>query len=235
MSQPRISRLRTWEKHERRVVDILLLALSILRNNDILPQSEVLLNRKLYFCLLEANKKMKNSGCEYFDHIPTPEGHNPPDPDDELLAVRENKIPDFYWGYIDHSELDPRRGARNYVIECKRLGSPLRTDWILNQNYVHNGILRFITEEHGYAKGERSGAMVGYVQSMEFDEILREVNATAALAGIPGLKAPNNGWQINGSSQLAHQLNRLFEYSPFQLSHIWADLRNSSSKKKQPL
>lgn len=228
MSQPRISRLHTWEKHERRVVDILLLALSILRNTDFLPQSEVLLNRKLYFCLLEANQKMKNSGFEYFDHIPTPEGHNPPDPDDEQWAVRENKIPDFYWGYIDHTESDSRRSARNYFIECKRLGYPPRADWILNQNYVHKGILRFVTEEHGYAKGERSGAMVGYVQSMELDEILREVNSAAISVGITDLGTSDNGWQVSGTSQLAHQVNRTFSISPFQLTHFWVDLRSIS-------
>jgi len=231
MSQPQISRLRTWEKHERRVVDILLLALSILRNKDILPQSEVLLNRELYFCLLEANRNLWELGTGGFDHPPTPEGHNPADPDDEQRAVRENKIPDFYWGYIDHSEPDPRRSARNYVIECKRLGNPPYTGWILNQNYVHNGILRFITEEHGYAKGERSGAMVGYVQSMEFDEILCEVNNAAVSVGIPELSTPINGWQYSGTSQLIHQLNRMFAITPLQLSHFWVDLRSNCSKK----
>lgn len=234
MSQPRISRLRTWEKHERRVVDILLLALSILRKKDILPSSEVLLNRELYFCLLEANHALWESGAGGFDHPPTPEGHNPADPDDEQRAVRENKIPDFYWGFIDHSEPDPRRSARNYVIECKRLGNPPRADWILDQNYVNNGILRFITEEHSYAKGERSGAMVGYVQNMELDEILCEVNSSAVSVGIPELLAPFSGWQIGGTSQFTHQLNRIFLISPFQLTHFWVDLRNSRPTKKRP-
>ena len=226
MSQPRISRLHIWEKHERRVVDILMLALSILRKNDILPQSEVLLNRELYFCLLEANHMLWESGAGGFSHPPTPEGHNPADPDDEQRAIRENKIPDFYWGYVDHSEPDPRRGARNYVIECKRLGNPPRPDWILNQNYVNKGVRRFITEEHGYAKGEKSGAMVGYVQSMELDEILHEVNSAAVSVGIPELSTPINAWQVSGTCQLAHQVNRTFSISPFQLTHFWVDLRS---------
>jgi hypothetical protein len=116
MSQPRISRLLIWERHEQCVVDILRTALAILRNKANLPQSEVLLNRELYFCLLEANRNLRNLGSGGLDHPPTPEGHNPPDPDDEQRAIRENKIPDFYWGYIDHLEPDPRRCARNYVI-----------------------------------------------------------------------------------------------------------------------
>ena len=227
MSQPRISRLLIWERHEHRVVDVLLAALSILRNKYDLPQSEVSLNRELYFCLLEANRSLRKSGLGGFDHPPVPEGHNPPDPDDEQRATRENKIPDFYWGYIDHLEPDPRRSARNYVIECKRLGNPLRPDWILNQNYVVKGILRFVTEKYGYAKGEKSGAMVGYVQSMELDDILYEVNANCMSEAIPQLGIPIGGWQIRGTSRLDHELDRSFAGSPLHLSHFWVDLRKS--------
>lgn len=77
--------------------------------------------------------------------------------------------------------------------------------------------------------------MVGYVQSMELDEIFAEVNITAALAGIPELSAPISGWQINATSHLAHQLDRPFPISPFQLSHFWVDIRNNhpSPKKKR--
>lgn len=227
MSQPRISRLLIWERHEKRVVDIILAALVILRNKFDLPQSELLLNRELYFCLLEANRNLWNLGSGGFDHPPTTEGHNPPDPDDEERAIRENKIPDFCWGYIDHLEVDPRRSARSYVIECKRLGNPPRPDWVLNRNYVLNGIVRFVAEEHGYAKGEKSGAMVGYVQSMELDNILYEVNDACTSQAIPQLEAPIGGWQINGTSFLKHQVDRTFAVSPFHLSHLWVDIRRS--------
>lgn len=72
MRQPRISRLRSWEKHEQRVVDVLSLALSILSNKRELPQLEILLNRELYFCLLEANRKLWKLGMGGFDHPPAP-------------------------------------------------------------------------------------------------------------------------------------------------------------------
>lgn len=225
MSQPRISQLPMWERHEQRVVDVLRSALAILRSKANLPQSEILLNRELHSCLLEANHNLWNLGVGGFDHPPMPESHNPPNPDDEKRAVRENKIPDFIWGYIDHLEPEPRRGSRYYVIECKRLGNPPRADWILNQNYVLNGILRFITEEHGYAKGEKSGAMVGYVQSMELDDILDEINATCISQAIPQIDPPLEGWQTGGISFLIHQVTRTFAVSPFKLSHFWIDVR----------
>ncbi len=46
MSQPRISRLSIWERHEQRVVEVLLTALSILQSRVSLAQSEVDLNRE---------------------------------------------------------------------------------------------------------------------------------------------------------------------------------------------
>lgn len=224
MSQPRLSKLNIWERHEQRVLKILLEALTILQAKAELSLSEINLNRELYFCLLEANRKM---GKEAFGYAPTCEAKNPPDPDDEQRTVRENKIPDFYWGYLDDMEPDPRRSARNFYIECKRLGKPPRTDWILNENYVHHGICRFMTKEHGYDRGEQSAVMIGYVQSMELDDILREVNTTAMSVSVPKIKKPVKGWKIKGVSHLQQKLHRAFPISPFILWHLWVDLRIS--------
>jgi hypothetical protein len=225
MSQPRIQQLHTWESHEKRVLEVLLESLSFLQNETNLDQSEIYLNRQLYFCLLKANRKLWNLG-RGFDHPPTPEGKNAPDPDDEHRAKRENKIPDFQWSFIDHLEPDPTRSAHYFLIECKRLGAPPRSDWVLNENYVQQGILRFITEEHGYAKGEKSGAMIGYVQNMEFADILREVNAVAVAVSIPELILSAEDWQEQGISHLEHELTRSFVFPQFLLKHLWVDLRS---------
>ncbi len=222
MSQPRLSKLNIWARHEQRVLKIFIEALTILQAGAGLSLSEINLNRELYFCLLEANRKM---GKEGFLYPPTYEAKNPPDPDDEQRTARENKIPDFYWGYLDDMEPDPRRSARNFYIECKRLGKPPRADWILNENYVHHGICRFITKEHGYAQGEQSAAMVGYVQSMELDDILREVNTAAMSFSVPKIKTSSKGWKFKGVSQLQQKINRPFPVTPFNLWHLWIDLR----------
>src|SRR5437588_778773 len=109
MIQPRISQLSLWERHEKRVIKILLIALSILRDKISLTQSkedfksEADLNRELYFCLLEANKVQWGMG-EGLDSPPIGEGKNPPSPDDEQRERREDKIPDFLWGFFDHTE-----------------------------------------------------------------------------------------------------------------------------------
>lgn len=138
MSQPQISRLLIWERHEHRVVEVVSAALAILQDKPDLLQSEVFLNRELYFCLLQANRSLWKSGLGGFDHPPTPEG---------------------------------------------------------------------------------------YVQSMEFDDILVEVNATCNSKEISEIGIPIGGWKIKGISRVEHQLDRPFAYSPLHLSHFWLDLR----------
>jgi len=230
MESLRISQLKTWERHVNLVLKVFLRALELLQSRTNDGDSEITLNRELYFCLLEANSEIHKSTGEAINHAPTIEGNNPPDADDVQRAVRENKIPDFYWGFIDHAVVNPRRGARNFVIECKRLGKPIRADWVFNENYVHHGVLRFVTEEYAYAKGEKEGAMVGYVHSMNFADILLEVNKTTTQVSVADLEGPDDGWQIGGISHLHHSLTRPFKVSPFYLRHLWVDLRNREDR-----
>ncbi len=227
MGQPRISQLQTWDRHVELVLTVLVRALAILQSRVGSTDSEISLNRELYLCLLDANREVYASTGEAFDHAPTPEGKNPPDADDLQRVLREDKIPDFYWGFIDHSAINPRSGVRNFVIECKRLGKPTRADWVFNENYINHGVLRFVTKVYGYAKGEKEGAMVGYVQSMDFGDILIEVNRTATGVSVAELEGPDGGWQLGGTSNLHHNLTRPFKISPFYLQHWWVDIRSA--------
>lgn len=226
MSQPLLSHLDLWSRHERRVLEVLVDALSLLQTEADLERSEVVLNRKLYFCLLNANRRRWQESRDGFDHPPVWEGKNSPDLDDERPAKRENKIPDFCWSIIDHAAEDPRRGAHYFVIECKRLGSPSRADWILNENYIQHGVLRFVRPEYGYAKNEASAAMVGYIESMEPDDILADVNTAALSAAIGAIARPNAGWQVDGVSRIVHQVTRLSPEPVLTLRHVWVDLRS---------
>ncbi|MEN3327590.1 MAG: hypothetical protein V7638_2397 [Acidobacteriota bacterium] len=227
MPQPRISQLRTWERHVDLVLTVVVRGLTLLQSKANIIDSENNLNRELYKCLLDANREIYESRGEAFDHAPTYEGKNPPDADDIERALRENKVPDFYWGFIDHSAIDPRAGVRNFVMECKRLGKPFRSDWVFNENYINHGVLRFITEEHGYAKGDKAGSMIGYVQSMDLADILAEVNRTAQGVPLPQLQGPVGGWQVGATSKLHQTLNRSYPISPFYLHHLWVDLRGT--------
>ncbi|MHA2062609.1 MAG: hypothetical protein ACW963_10020, partial [Candidatus Sifarchaeia archaeon] len=130
------------------------------------------LNRELYFCFREAYRRKKP---QLLHQLPTCDAKNPPNESDNIPTASERTRPDFYWDIMDH-QAEEEFCERRFVLECKRLGKPSSKSWNLNENYVQNGIRRFITQPHEYGKGDDTCGMVGYIQNMTFDEILREVN-----------------------------------------------------------
>lgn len=65
--------------------------------------------------------------------------------------------------------------------------------------------------------------MVGYVQSLDFDKVLDEVNGEAAKLGVPALVAHESDDLAVRESD--HVLHRSFALSPFELVHLWVDMR----------
>jgi hypothetical protein len=216
---PRLRALNIWAKREGMCLAIIERALQVLRAEEDLPESECDLNRLFYFRLLESSRELYP-----MDPVaPTSECNNQPDPDDETRVARENKRPDFQWVYLDQYEPDPERSSKQFVVECKRLGTPRRSGWVFNVNYVTNGICRFRDPVWGYGRRFRAGAMVGYWQSMELPQVLREVNEEAARHALPDV-API-GEQTTGGHRSEHLFERSFPVSPFRLRHLWVDLR----------
>ena len=211
---------KMWETREAKCLSIIERGLSLLRQREHLPESEVELNRHLYFCLLTASRELYPD-----DEIaPVTECNNQPDPDDQTRARREQKRPDFQWIYLDRYEPDAERSSKQFVVECKRIGTAPRADWILNANYIDHGIARFREPEWAYGKRASSGAMVGYWQSTEAEAILKEVNYGCRTGSFPDLVLLG-AWRATATSRLEQVLIRSFELSPFKLHHLWIDLR----------
>ena len=211
---------KLWAAREAKCLSIIEQALTMLRQLDDPPETEVELNRFLYFNLLTASRELFPD-----DMIPpVTECNNQPDSDDEARARREQKRPDFQWIYLDRYEPDPQRSSKQFVVECKRLGEAPRSDWVLNVNYTENGIQRFIDPEWAYAKLAPSGAMLGYWQSMEGEEVLREVNECCQRRLIPNLVLVGP-WSSKGISKFEHEVKRSIPISPIKLYHLWIDLR----------
>jgi len=209
-----------WPTFKEHVASLIIEALLLLRQRNDLVKSEKTLNRLLYLCIQDANLK-------YCLPPPAYDGHNPPDPEDEQKAKREDNLPDFYWTLMDHQANN--NCYRTFVLECKRLDKKSESsNWEYTEQYVIAGILRFFLEEKGYGKGCETGAMAGYVQEMEFDKILSEIDSYIAANGssIPKLAAPAEGWQYQGVNQLSLSFQR--SYSPFNffLQHFWIDMRD---------
>lgn len=230
--QPLLSKLNLWKKHEERVCEVLAYALLLLQRKPGLIQDEDELNRQLVFCLREANSY-------YHEHdrgVDTPfiyEARNQPSSTHQTKNLHEDKRPDFQSGFIDHTERDPQKKDKFFCIECKRLGNPPSPKWILNENYVNNGIARFIEEMHRYGFEVESGAMVGYIESSDFDTILSDVNTTliAFQASLVNIQPSNGVWSSADTNLLEHSFERSFPVSPFVLKHFWIDLRGKLTPK----
>jgi hypothetical protein len=228
MTQPRISQIPTWKNFRANIFVVIREALLLLQKQPCLPTIEANsrqhgLNRELYRCFVEACRRKK-----LVNHRPTPEAKNTPYAGDQNPTERENKIPDFQWGFIDHL-VNEDSCERCFVLECKRLGRPTSPNWKLNENYVMNGICRFLTAPHEYGKGDDACGMVGYVQNMTFDDILRDVNQAASTSpvAVSPISSPPDRWTEDGVTELEHILVRPFPISPFQMLHFWVDIRNS--------
>lgn len=227
MTRPLLSKIDSWANFEARILKVVVIALEILslKTEDLTKENEDDLNYKLYFCMLQAVRVLGGADSG-IDSPPVYECTNQPLEDEKRLDMARQKRPDFQWGYIDHSEPDPRKSSKHYYIECKRLGSPSSKSWVLNQNYISNGVIRFINNSHKYGRASSSGAMIGYVQSMEPKNILIEVNTEATNNTIPLIKLSREGWKTKGVSRLDHEFDRpKVPPSPFKLRHFWLDLR----------
>ncbi len=215
--RPLLTSIDLWGNHERRCLRILRDALELLEppgDNE----REVDINRRLYFCLVRASHAIAAGGSGETLPAPVPEARNAPSATDEERATREHKIPDFQWGYIDHLASNPAAAARQFVVECKRL-TVASKNWVYTEQYVQAGIARFVSPEHAYGKDTPSGAMVGYLQTMQLDQALDEVNRCAVAERLAelALTSQNSARRI----ELEHALDRTFAETPFRLVHLW--------------
>jgi len=213
------SKRNFWQKFEERVLEVINLAISKFLLIDKLPREENELNRLFFFCLVEANYELqkKNKGLE---SPPSYEANNQPYFGDLERASRESKRPDFQWLITDTTNTDPRSSSKQFVLECKRLGLPAGT-WILNENYFNHGIVRFVSAEHGYAKGVESAAMLGYVQNMSEDNIVKEINKLLTLGGYSNMVLDKSE---AFKSILNHILKTEFNDQKLKLIHFWINV-----------
>ena len=218
---PNIPAHRTWKRWESFCLECLNRALGSLRNSANLPEGENALNTKLLDCLRVAAREVRPAG-----NYPLLRAECPPMPygESEETSRRLKATPDFVWGYVDASEPNPLLDAREFTIECKRLRHASQS-WNYNESYVEDGIQRFLDVGKKYGIGVPSGVMVGYWQAMDADDILKAVNATAHKVHIPVLNLSSEGWKVAAVSDLRHKLAREFPVSPFELRHVWVDLR----------
>lgn len=225
MPKPRLTAAVTWASFEQAVLAVFEDALGQLTLYSRLPRAEEPINLELYWLLRKSHLSLlqaKTKGMMPFTILF--DSTSQPEPDDVTRAQRLQKRPDFDCVLMNPQALDHRASQINYYVECKRLGNPVAT-WVLNDNYTNHGIERFVNAEWEYAKGYRSAAMVGYLESSTGSTVLNEVNTQAAAKGVPSLTLAAGAWVVKGITPLSQTaMKRSFHPSPFTLHHLWVDL-----------
>lgn len=228
MARPKLTVAITWSRFEEAVQAVLIEALRRLATYANLPNGEEPMNLWLYWLAIKSHHAIANSPEGSLPFNISFDGRSQPEPDDASGDSRLLKRPDFTWLLFNQQAADPLRSEMKYYTECKRLGSP-EGSRTFNDLYSGEGISRFMTEGHGYAKGCKSASMVGYIQTMEPDDILVEVNTFANGRKIPSLFRAAKAWWDKEANRLTQgELDRQFDTAKVQLAHFWIDLRGST-------
>ena len=219
-----------WKRHVECVLRVMTGALKRLHERLEIPDKEKELDRCLYF----------DARVEYF-HLPhdkRPNGfnlilkpENPPDIESDIGQEWTLKIPDFKWRLCNNLATSPNELTMDFDIESKRLGKPTSPSWILNREYVENGIFRFILATHRYGNRVDSGLMIGYIQTMIPMDIIKEVNQYIKERdknNIPLLSFKEEDFQKKKIAQSFQFIKkRSFNPYSFTLYHLWIDLRRN--------
>jgi len=144
----------------------------------------------------------------------------------ELKGGKIKKRPDFTCKCINPWAASHEKYEVSLHVECKLLGHPTSATWILNENYVKNGIKRFDSKIHEYGKRANSGMMIGYIISMTPEEIESEVNVYQKKHA-PEYTQIHFLFDSMALFKTRQYIKRRHVMpARFELLHLWVDLRN---------
>ncbi len=213
-----------WRKHETLYVGIFVIALQRLSEDNCDTNDEDSLSE--YLCPF-LNRICFEESQSSNREIRTPDWNKPIPPvnGSELKGGRANKRPDFSCKLTNRFADCAEEYEISFHVECKRLGDPTSVNWILNKNYVTEGIKRFDSRSHEYGKRAPSGMMLGYIINMTPEKILEEVNSHQKkhCPYNPAIKFECIRENIQQYKQELKRRN--LEPQEFKLIHLWVHLR----------
>lgn len=174
------------------------------------------------------NRVCFNFGKSRNQELQTPYWETPIQPvtGDELKGGKIKKRPDFTCKCINPWAASPEKYEISLHVECKLLGNPTSATWILNENYVKNGIKRFDSKIHEYGKRAYSGMMIGYIIGMTPEEIEFEVNDYQKKHA-PEYTDIKFFFDTATLFKTRRDIKRKNVIpARFELIHLWVDLRN---------
>lgn len=216
MNRPSLYSIDVWAQWERGILQILSEALPRLCEYVEQDYVEDDITTELYKLILDI-KFHRNQIT--FGTI-SPQGQNHPS---NALGKSENKIslrkrPDLQWIFIDENASSPEKSQRCFAIECKCISKSGE-----EKKYVENGIRRFVLDEWGYGRNEKSSIMIGYMKGGDADGRMCKVNKYSSQYTYPALMiCPDENKAV---CKLIQEFEtREFEPKRFKLYHLWVNV-----------
>ena len=213
-----------WQHHERLYFEVFSEALLKLIQKGKTFDNEDAISESLCVDLNEVCFEISKSRQIEVNN-PVWEGPIQPVKYDELKGGKVRKRPDFTCKRMNRFASSGDEHEISLHVECKQLGEPTSSSWILNENYVTEGINRFDSSTHEYGKRAPSGFMIGYLVSMTPESVLMGVNGYQKkhLPDNPDLTFAFAGGKLFESHQALSRKH--VQPEKFGLIHLWADLR----------
>ncbi len=213
-----------WQRHEDCYVEVFFRVLAELSLQSSIKGDEDIISESLCPIVAKVCLEMERSRYGEIRH-PIWEAPKQPTTEEDLNDGNQ-KRPDFTCSLHNSNAATADEHEIPFHVECKLLGEPTSSSWILCKNYVTNGISRFDNQTHEYGKQAKSGIMIGYIISMTPKDIQVEVNKhkNKRLSYVPDLSFcwTNNTlvWETKNDFT-----RKQVKPSKFALIHLWVDLR----------
>lgn len=218
MNRPSLYSVNVWEQWERGILNILLEALPQLCDYVEQDYVEDDITTELYKLIMDIT--FHNRQITFGTIIPQAQ-NQPINP----LGKQENKTrlrkrPDLQWIFNDENASTPEKSRRCFTIECKCLSKSGE-----EKKYVEKGISRFVLDEWGYGKNEKSAIMIGYMKDESVDKRLCKVNEYNDKCEYPLLIICHS--ENKAVCRYIQKFEtREFEPKCFRLHHLWVNVSN---------
>lgn len=216
MNRPSLYSINIWTQWENGILQIMKEALSQLDGYVDTDYTENDITVELYKIILHV---VFHNQKTVFGNIMIQTQNQPLN----ALGERENqarlrKRPDLQWVFYDKHANTPENSQRFFTIECKCVSTSME-----EKNYVEKGINRFVLEEWGYGKNEKSGMMVAYVKDKDTDKHLCQINKHNDEHEYP-LLIICSGENEDVCRYIQRFETREFEPKRFELNHLWVNV-----------
>jgi len=212
-----------WQEHEALYISIFIIALKRMSKDGCDATEEDLISEQLCpflndVCFEDSHRSNREIRVPDWEKMIQPVNKRE-------LKGGKGKRPDFTCKLVNTFADRADEYEIPFHVECKLLGAPTSRKWILNRNYVTEGIKRFDSRTHEYGKRAFSGMMLGYIISMTPEKILEEVNSHQVkyCSHNPAIEFERVRESIR---QYRQDLKRKYlKPQEFKLIHLWVDLR----------